>query len=260
MGGELVHGEDVLVPCHLVVGHRHVEVAGARERLVQRGDAQLGVAEGVLHALGGDEVLVVSGVTDERPSRAERLAEVVGHRGPREARLALGAADALGELGRLLEGLVEVALDVLFVGLGFGDGPTSDDEGEVVVGGPRGEAPSGPDVGLEATVHGQPAPVAVIGLEDRCLLVVLLGARGPRDEGVPAVGPDDHPGPLGDGLAALRVPAQAGDPAVLNQDVFDRERLADLGARLGCGVDEDLVEHGPTGCVRGGLIGRRGRP
>ena len=44
---ELVHRQHVLVAGRLVLGHRVVERARARERLVERGGAQLGVAERV---------------------------------------------------------------------------------------------------------------------------------------------------------------------------------------------------------------------
>ena len=51
-------------------------------------------------------------------------------------------------------------------------------------------------------------------------------------------------------LAVLAVAADADDAAVVDDDVFDRELLADLGAGLGRGVDEQLVEHGPPRAVR----------
>ena len=106
-------------------------------------------------------------------------------------------------------------------------------------------ARSGADVGLEAAVHRQAAPVGVVARLQRRLLVVLLGADGVGDQRVPAVGADDHAGVLGDGLAALAVAADAGDAAVLDDDVLDGESLADLGAGLGGGIDEQLVQHGP---------------
>ena len=83
------------------------------ERVVERGGAQLGVAEGVVDALRGDEVLVVAGVADQRPAGAEGLAEVVRHRRADEALLALGRAHAVGEGRRELEHLEVVAFDVL---------------------------------------------------------------------------------------------------------------------------------------------------
>ena len=74
-------------------------------------------------------------------------------------------------------------------------------------------------VGLEAAVHRQAAPVGVVaGLELR-LLVVLLGVDRVGDERVAAVGADDHAGVLGDGLAALAVAADAGDAAVLDDEL-----------------------------------------
>src|SRR5215467_8829324 len=44
----------------------------AAERLVQGGGQQLGVAEGVADAVGGDRVPVVAGVPGQRPARAAR--------------------------------------------------------------------------------------------------------------------------------------------------------------------------------------------
>ena len=70
---------------------------------------------------------------------------------------------------------------------------------------------------------------------------------------------DDDTGVLGDGLAALAVAAYARDSAVVDDEVFDRELLAYLGAGLGGGVDEQLVEHGPPWAVRNRRIGGPGR-
>src|SRR5215211_2156088 len=47
---------------------------------------------GVAHPLGGDEVLVVAGVPDQRPARPIRLAEEVRHRRADEAPFAFGGA------------------------------------------------------------------------------------------------------------------------------------------------------------------------
>ena len=96
----------------LVVGHRVVERAPAAERLVEGGGAQLGVAERVADPLRGDRVLGVAGVADERPARAVRLAEEVAAGAAGEPLLACRAANALGELGRELERLEVVGLDV----------------------------------------------------------------------------------------------------------------------------------------------------
>ena len=74
--------------------------------------------------------------------------------------------------------------------------------------------------------------------------MVLLGAHRAGDQRVPAVGADDHPGALGDGGAGTAVAADAGEVPVVGEDLMDGEALADLGSRLGGGVDEQLVEHG----------------
>ena len=110
-------------------------------------------------------------------------------------------------------------------------------------------------------VHRQAAPVGVVAAQDLRLLVVLLGPDRLRDTRVPAVGADDHSRVLGDGLAALAVAADADDAAVVDDHVFDGEPLADLGARFGRGVDEQLVEHGAPRAVRDRRVrGTRAHP
>ena len=46
------------------------------------------------------------------------------------------------------------------------------------------------------------------------------------------------------------IPTSAVTTIVLGDDVFDRERFANLGAGFGRRVDEHLVEHGPPRPVR----------
>ena len=48
------------------------------QRPVKRDGQELGVAEGVADAVGGDGVTVVAGVPDQGPARPERLAQLVG--------------------------------------------------------------------------------------------------------------------------------------------------------------------------------------
>src|SRR5262245_41318614 len=103
----------------LKLRHRLLEGTHTAERLVERGGAQLGVAERVADALRGDGVLVVAGVADERPSPAERLAEEVRNRPAGESLLALRATHARREIRRQLKGLQIVGLDIAPVGLGF---------------------------------------------------------------------------------------------------------------------------------------------
>ena len=188
---ELVHRQRVLVAGALVVAHRVVEGARAAEGLVERRRAALGVAEGVLDALRGDRVLRVARVAHERPAGAVRLAEEVRRRRADEPRLALRAAHALGEGRRELERLQEVPLDVLLVRLELGVRPSADDERQAVVGRRRRESAVRTDVGLEAPVHRQAAPVRVVGREERRPLVVPIGLDGLGDERVLAVRPDD---------------------------------------------------------------------
>ena len=112
--------------------------------------AQLGVAERVADALRGDRILVVAGVADERPAGSVRLAEEVGHGAAVEALLAGRAADPLGELGRELERLQVVGLDVGLVRRRLGGGPADDQQRQAVVGRERGPAPVGADDDLES--------------------------------------------------------------------------------------------------------------
>src|SRR4029450_1926681 len=95
--------------------------------------ATLGVPKGVVHPLGGDEVLVVAGVADQRPAGPVRLAEVVGDGGADEAGLAGGGPDPLGEVRRHLQHGQVVALDVVPVGLQLGVPPAADAHREVRV-------------------------------------------------------------------------------------------------------------------------------
>ena len=48
------------------------------EGLVERDGQELGVAEGVADAVGGDRVTVIAGVPDQGPARPERLAQLIG--------------------------------------------------------------------------------------------------------------------------------------------------------------------------------------
>jgi len=123
------------------------------------------------------------------------------------------------------------------------------------VGGRHPPTAVGTDEDLEAAVHGQAAPVAVIAAQDLRLLVVLLGTNRSGDERAAAVCSDDHVGLLGDGLAALGVAADTGDAPFLDDDVLDGETLADLRACLGRAVDEQLVEHGASRTVRDRGVG-----
>ena len=96
--------------------------------------------------------------------------------------------------------------------------------------------------GLEPYAR-QIAPVGVVHRHLRAPLVVLLGLNRLRDEGVLAVGADHYSGALGDALASLCVPANAGHDSIVGEDLLDREPLAELDAGLDRGVDEQLVEH-----------------
>jgi hypothetical protein len=52
------------------------------EGMVKRDGQELSVAEGVADAVAGDCVAVITGVSDQSPARAERLAQLVRHPEP----------------------------------------------------------------------------------------------------------------------------------------------------------------------------------
>src|SRR5262245_6297151 len=63
----------------LLVARERGGILGAgAERVVEGGRQQFGIAERVTDAVGGDRVAVVSGVPDQGPAWAERLAQLVG--------------------------------------------------------------------------------------------------------------------------------------------------------------------------------------
>ena len=64
---------------------RAIASARAAEHLEDRVGEQLGVAQPVGHAVRGDRVLEVAGVTDQRPAGSPRLADVTGDAGPAPA-------------------------------------------------------------------------------------------------------------------------------------------------------------------------------
>ena len=155
------------------------------------------------------------------------------------------SANAGGDLERL-----EVrAFDVLSDGVELVDRTAGDHQRQVVVRRPRRVAQAGAERGLEAAAHRQAAPVGVVAHLQLRLHVVLLGADRVGDERVAAVGSDDHPSELGDGLAALAVAANADDATVFHDEALHREPLTNFCSRLGGGVDEQLVQRGPPGCV-----------
>jgi hypothetical protein len=121
-----------------------------------------------------------------------------------------------------------------------------------------GEATEGADVGLEAAVHRQAAPVAVVDRQERRLLVVTPCVDRSRHRRVAAVRADHHGGALAHDHAVLRA-LNADDAAVLHQNPVDGEALAHLGARFGRGVEQQLVEHGAARTVGDGGIRRSRR-
>jgi hypothetical protein len=79
---------------------------------VDRASQEFGVAEGVADAECQDRILVVPGVTYERPPGAERPAKIIGQTArAAEAFGAGGGAHSLGQPGNELERVQEVALD-----------------------------------------------------------------------------------------------------------------------------------------------------
>src|SRR5262245_54832789 len=149
-GGELVEREYPLVPPMLVLVHDCVERTSAGEELVNRRGAGFCVVEGVADALCGDRILRVAGIADEYPARSERGAEEVGDAAADDASVASGGAYAGGE-GRLALERGEVArFEVATEHAGLGVGAADEYEGEVVVGGDRGDAAIATDNGGKA--------------------------------------------------------------------------------------------------------------
>src|SRR5581483_10213338 len=101
--------------------------------------------ERIADPLRGDRILVVTGVTDERPSRTERPPEEVLDGAACKARLARRAAETRGELGCKLERLAVVALDVRLVRDGLRVRPPDHDERQIVVRRKRAPAAVGAD-------------------------------------------------------------------------------------------------------------------
>jgi hypothetical protein len=93
-------------------------------------------------------------------------------------------------------------------------------------------------VGVAA--HGQGRPVVVDGRAHR-----------PGDQRVLAVGPDDQRGRLGDALAPLGAPADAGDPAALDRELLDDELLAHLGPGGPGRLQQQGVKDRPARAVDG---------
>ncbi len=116
------------------------------------------------------------------------------------------------------------------------DGCGDVDEGQTVVRRP------GADGTVFAAVH-----LAVFELDAFPVRVVGAGQRGPGvvgaridglgEQRVAAVGADDEAGEL-----CVLAAADAGRAAGLEQDLIDRESLADLGAGVAGGVHQDLVQ------------------
>jgi hypothetical protein len=84
LAGEFVHRECLPVAGRLVVVHRGLERPYTGQGIVQGGGAEFGVTKGVLNALGGNEISVVPGVSDQHPARSVRLPEVIMHRSAEE--------------------------------------------------------------------------------------------------------------------------------------------------------------------------------
>jgi hypothetical protein len=126
---------------------------------------------------------VVTGIADQRPAWAERLAEVPGQLGGTdELRLSPCPAHAFGELRRQIHSSHEVGLDVSAIRPELLAWPAERDTGQAVM---RRECGPSPAVlrangGLEAA-DGQLAPVGVVHNEPRGSLVVLLRVDGLGD-------------------------------------------------------------------------------
>src|SRR5512132_103230 len=77
--GDLKDLPQRLVVLLLIARQRRRLLTGAgTQGLVECDGQQLGVAERVADAVGGDRVTVIAGVADQRPARAERLPQLAG--------------------------------------------------------------------------------------------------------------------------------------------------------------------------------------
>ena len=121
------------VPLRLVIGERRL--------LARYGfGEQLGVAEGVGQPMGGERVLEVASVTNERPTRPEGLPEIAGHTGEADVSAStVGTADPRRQLWKEL----------------------FDDTAEA-----RREITAVPVCGSHPTDRGEQAVLAVVGRDD----------------------------------------------------------------------------------------------
>src|SRR4029079_8636403 len=116
---------------------------------------QLGIAERIADALCRDRILRVAGISDERPSRTEWLAEEVRADRAEDLRLATRVLEARLELRRQLEQAHIARVEIALALLELGARPAADDERQPVVRLACGKATVGQDVRLEAPVHRQ---------------------------------------------------------------------------------------------------------
>ena len=137
LAGELVHWQRPLVAALLVPAQRLVVAVAAAPGGVEGVGAQLGVVEGVGDALGGDRVLGVPGVTDQRPARPVRCPEPVRHSFAHDPGFLPPAVEPVAEdSGDLAQ---VVALQVLFHLGHLGLRPGGKDQRQVVVGGDQAD-------------------------------------------------------------------------------------------------------------------------
>ena len=203
----------------LVLAQRVVVAAAAVPGGVERAGAQLGVAEGVGDALGGDRVLGVAGVPDQRPARPVRCPEPVRHSFAHDPGFlppaVEPAAEGSGDLAQV------VALQVLFHLGRLGLRPGGEDQRQVVVGGDQAESAAGPDHPPRPG-GGHAGPVRVVGTGQHRALAVTRRVHLLGDPRVHPVGADDHAGVLADLQAAAGVPADAGDPVAVGDQLGRR--------------------------------------
>ena len=130
--------------------------------MINRRGTLFGVAKRVSDPLCSDRLLVVAGVADQRPARAERNPQVVGYGTAEERCLAPRGPDASRKLRHEVQCAVVVALDIGLVGTRLGVGPAHHEHRQAVVGGCVSESAKRPNVDFEA-IYWQFTEIAVEG-------------------------------------------------------------------------------------------------
>src|SRR5262249_11122751 len=196
-----------------------------------------------------NRVLMIAGITDQRPARAVGPAEEVEQLGrASEALLAPPLAHPLRKPGRQLQRLQEVLFDVGTERVKRIVRPADDDTGQPMMSGEAAEAAMLAGVELDR-VQRYAAPVTVVGAGERWPGVVGRRLNLPGDERVIAIGADHYPGPLHHGRARGRSAGDTANAVAVPDEILDREAFAQLRTSLDGGIDQELVEHDTPGAI-----------